>query len=726
MPANHQEIANFIWGICNLLRGPYKRNEYRKVILPLTVLRRFDCLLADTKDDVLAEHKKIKAKPDSVIELKLRAITGRPFYNLSRIRDDSGAAFPKLLDDPNQLAPNLNSFINGFSKNVRNILDRFSFDQQIAKMAEKDLLFEVIKAFASPKLDLSVNAIDETQMGYVFEELIRIGAEQSNEEAGEHFTPREVIRLMVNLLLAPEADLRKSHVVKTIYDPACGTGGMLSVAERYIKELNNEAAPKLFGQDWNDEAWAVCKSDMLIKGDTADNIVLGDTFTADGFDKDDQEEKWRFDYMLANPPFGVEWKQQKRYIEKEVEDHGFDGRFGAGLPRVNDGALLFLQHMLDKMRAPKDGGSRIAIVFNGSPLFTGDAGNGESNIRQWIIEQDWLEAIVALPEQLFYNTGISTYIWVLTNRKEKARKGKVQLIDARNFWLPMKKSLGNKRRKIGDPTDTQSHNDPDHVGEITRIYGNFTDGEERKFAWKTVHPRRKQRKGDPDELSMVVSKIFDNEDFGFRKITVERPLRLNFQVTDDRLARIEDETGFQNLAKSKKKNAATRQAEIEAGRERQQKLREFFKSLQTELSEDGKPILFRDRKEFLQRLKAFDKQEGIKLTAAELKAVLAGLSERDKDAEACRKSGGQIEADSSLRDTESVPLKESVEEYFEREVKPHVGDAWIDESKEKVGYEIPLNRHFYRYEPPRELDVIETDIKTLESDIVDLLKEVTA
>ena len=726
MPANHQEIANFIWGICNLLRGPYKRNEYRKVILPLTVLRRFDCLLADTKDDVLAEHKKIKAKPDSVIELKLRAITGRPFYNLSRIRDDSGAAFPKLLDDPNQLAPNLNSFINGFSKNVRNILDRFSFDQQIAKMAEKDLLFEVIKAFASPKLDLSVNAIDETQMGYVFEELIRIGAEQSNEEAGEHFTPREVIRLMVNLLLAPEADLRKSHVVKTIYDPACGTGGMLSVAERYIKELNNEAAPKLFGQDWNDEAWAVCKSDMLIKGDTADNIVLGDTFTADGFDKDDQEEKWRFDYMLANPPFGVEWKQQKRYIEKEVEDHGFDGRFGAGLPRVNDGALLFLQHMIDKMRVPKDGGSRIAIVFNGSPLFTGDAGSGESNIRQWIIEQDWLEAIVALPEQLFYNTGISTYIWVLTNRKEKARKGKVQLIDARNFWLPMKKSLGNKRRKIGDPTDTQSPNDPNHVGEITRIYGDFTDGEERKFAWKTVHPRRKKRDSDPDEISMVVSKLFDNEDFGFRKITVERPLRLNFQLTEQRLARIEDETGFQNLAKSKKKNAATRQAEIEAGRERQQKLREFFKSLQAELSEDGQPTLFRDRKEFLQRLKSFDKQEGIKLTAAELKAVLAGLSERDEDAEVCRKSGGQIEADSSLRDTETVPLKESVEEYFEREVKPHVGDAWIDESKEKVGYEIPLNRHFYRYEEPRKLKVIEGDIKSLESEIVQLLSEVTA
>jgi len=409
----HFELANFIWSICNLLRGPYKRNEYRKVILPLTVLRRFDCILAPTKDAVLKEHAAIKARPENIIRHKLSQITHHPFYNLSKLD------LQRLLDDPNQLAPNLNSYINGFSPNVRAIMERFDFGAQVAKMAEKDLLYLVIKRFAS--IDLSPGRVDNIQMGYVFEELIRIGAEQSNEEAGEHFTPREVIRLMVNLLLSPEKDLARSHVVKTIYDPACGTGGMLSVSEKYIHDLNADAQPKLFGQDWNDEAWAVCKSDMLIKGDDADNIILGDTFTKDGFDRDTDGNKWTFDYMLANPPFGVEWKQQQRYIEQERDALGFGGRFGAGTPRVNDGALLFLQHMLSKMRAPQDGGSRVAIVFNGSPLFTGDAGGGESEIRRWIIENDWLEAIVALPEQLFYNTGISTYLWVLTNRKQKRK-----------------------------------------------------------------------------------------------------------------------------------------------------------------------------------------------------------------------------------------------------------------------------------------------------------------
>src|SRR5208282_5703767 len=330
---------------------------------------------------------------------------------------------------------------------------------------------EVIKAFSN--IDLSPARVDNHQMGYVFEELIRIGAEQSNEEAGEHFTPREVIKLMVNLLLSPERDLARSHVVKTIYDPACGTGGMLSVSEKYIRDLNAEANPLLFGQDWNDEVWAVCKSDMLIKGEDADNIVLGDTFTKDGFDRDKEGRKITFDYMLANPPFGVEWKQQQRFIEQESATLGYEGRFGAGLPRVNDGALLFLQHMISKMRPPQAGGSRIAIVFNGSPLFTGDAGSGESEIRRWIIENDWLEAIVALPEQLFYNTGISTYLWVLTNRKEKPRKGKVQLIDARAFWVQMEKSLGNKRRRIGDPSDEKTKSDPNHIGEITRIFGDF-------------------------------------------------------------------------------------------------------------------------------------------------------------------------------------------------------------------------------------------------------------
>ena len=468
-PETHSQLANFIWSICNLLRGPYKRNEYRKVILPLTVLRRFDCLLAQTKPAVLKEQAALRGRPESVVRGILERITGRPFYNLSKLD------FPRLLDAPNDIAANLSAYIKAFSPNVREVMERFAFDQQIARMNEKNLLYEVIKAFA--RIDLSPDRVDNIQMGYVFEELIRIGAEQSNEEAGEHFTPREVIKLMVNLLLSPEQDLRRSHVVKTIFDPACGTGGMLSVAEKYIRDLNAEANPLLFGQDWNDEAWAVCKSDMLIKGEDADNIRLGDSFSRDAFERDAEGRRITFDYMLANPPFGVEWKQQQQFIEKEHETLGYQGRFGAGLPRINDGSLLFLQHMLSKMRAPEDGGSRIAIVFNGSPLFTGDAGGGESNIRRWIFENDWLEAIVALPDQLFYNTGISTYIWVLTNRKEPRREGKVQLIDARQFFVKMKKSLGNKRNRLGD----KDENEPDQIGEITRIHGNFRDGETHDF-----------------------------------------------------------------------------------------------------------------------------------------------------------------------------------------------------------------------------------------------------
>jgi type I restriction enzyme M protein len=739
-PETHSQLANFIWSICNLLRGPYKRNEYRKVILPLTVLRRFDCLLAPTKAQVLKEHAKIKSRPETVVRSLLQKVTGRPFYNLSKLD------MAKLLDDPNQLAPNLNSYINAFSKNVREIMERFAFDQQITRMAEKNLLFEVIKAFA--KIDLSPERVDNTQMGYIFEELIRIGAEQSNEEAGEHFTPREVIKLMVNLLLSPEKDLRRSHVVKTIYDPACGTGGMLSVSEKYIRDLNSDAKPLLFGQDWNDEAWAVCKSDMLIKGEDADNIILGDTFSKDGFAEDKDGKKTTFDYMLANPPFGVEWKQQATFIDKEHKTLGHHGRFGAGLPRINDGALLFLQHMLSKRRAPKEGGSRIGIVFNGSPLFTGDAGSGESNIRQWIIESDWLEAIVALPDQLFYNTGISTYLWILTNRKERERKGKIQLIDARQFYVKMRKSLGNKRNKIGD----RDENEPDQIGEITRIFGNFRDGETRKF---TI---------DAKEKTLVVSKIFDNADFGYHKITVERPLRLNFQVTEERIARLEEESGFRNLATSGKKSEKIRLEEIELGKSRQEEIRQLLrvfaakhrephsratkqeaasgapsvtpakagvqsrpKSLDAGLHRhdaEAAPRLYKDRKTFIDDLKTLDNERGVRLTAAELKAVVNALGERDETAEICRDRDGNPEPDPELRDTETVPLKESVDEYFKREVLPHVSDAWIDESKTKVGYEIPLNRHFYRYEPPRPVEEIEADIKTLENDILALLKEV--
>lgn len=698
----HSKLADFIWSICNLLRGPYKRNEYRKVILPLTVLRRFDCLLAPTKAQVLKKHAEIKGKPDSVVRSLLQKVAGRPFYNLSKLD------FGKLLDDPSHIAAHLNSYIHAYSSNVRGIMDKFAFDQQIAKMAEKNLLFEVIKKFST--IDLSSEHVDNVQMGYVFEELIRIGAEQSNEEAGEHFTPREVIKLMVNLLLSPEKDLRRSHVVKTIYDPACGTGGMLSVAEKYIRDLNADAKPLLFGQDLNDEAWAVCKSDMLIKGEDADNIRSDDTFTKDGFSRDEKGKKYTFDYMLANPPFGVEWKQQQRFIEQERDSLGYDGRFGAGLPRINDGSLLFLQHMISKMRAPKDGGSRIGIVFNGSPLFTGDAGSGESSIRQWIIENDWLEAVVALPDQLFYNTGISTYVWMLTNRKEKQRKGKVQLIDARQFYVKMRKSLGNKRNKIGD----KDEGEPDQIGDIARIHGNFRNGEMHEF----VIPAQ----AGIQEKTLVVSKVFDNADFGFHKITVERPLRLNFQASAERIVRLEEETVFTNLAASNKKNDAARLKEIEAGKERQKAIRNLLHAF----GKSSGRKLYKDRKAFLSDLKQLDRERDVHLSAAELKAVLSALSERDETAGICRDAKGNPESDPELRDTESVPLKESIEVYFKREVLPHVPDAWIDESKTKVGYEIPLNRHFYRYEPPRPLEQIEADIKTLEGEILVLLKEVTA
>ena len=716
MPTETQtQLASFIWSICNLLRGPYKRNEYRKVILPLTVLRRFDCILAPTKAATLEEHCAIKAKGENIIRHRLSQITGVPFFNLSKFTmatpaQDSGLT--GLLDEANNLAPNLSNYITGFSPNVRAIMDRFGFDVQIAKMAEKNLLYLVIKQFAA--IDLSPDAVDNIEMGYVFEELIRIGAEQSNEEAGEHFTPREVIKLMVNLLLLPEKDLARSHVVKTIYDPACGTGGMLSVAEKYIRDLNADAQPKLFGQDWNDEAWAVCKSDMLIKGEDADAIVLGDSFTKDGFDRTSDGRKWTFDYMLANPPFGVEWKQQQKYIESEKDTFGFNGRFGAGTPRVNDGALLFLQHMLAKRQAVQDGGSRLAIVFNGSPLFTGDAGSGESEIRRWIIENDWLEAIVALPEQLFYNTGIFTYVWVLTNRKEQHRKGKVQLLDARQFWVQMEKSLGNKRRRIGDPSDEEK--DPDHIGELTRIFANFRDGQTRMFT------EENSVTGQAVQRERIVAKVFDNDDFGFYKITVERPLRLNFQASSERLARLEAESGFRNLASSLKKDPAVRSSEIEAGRQRQEQIRHLLRSFGKLTGE----MLFKDRKAFLTQLHELDRDHDVRLSAAELKAVLAALGERDEDAEMCVDRDGRPEPDADLRDTETVPLKESIEEYFKREVLPNAPDAWIDTTKTKTGYEIPFNRHFYHHESPRPLAVIEADIKVLEGEILDLLKEVTA
>ena len=697
----HGELANFIWSICNLLRGPYKRNEYRKVILPLTVLRRFDCVLAGTKEAVLAADAAYAKDHEVVRRARLIEAAGRPFYNTSRLD------FARLLDDPNQIALNLNRYINTFSPNVREIMQRFGFDAQIARMEENNLLYQVVQSFAN--IDLSLDEVDNVQMGYVFEELIRIGAEQANEEAGEHFTPREVIRLMVSLLLSPEPDLGASYKVKAIYDPACGTGGMLSVAEDYLREFNSKANPILYGQDLNDDAWAVCKADMLIKGANAENIVRGDTFTRDGYADGSDGRPTTFDYLLANPPFGVEWKQQKQAIERERDTLGYQGRFGAGTPRINDGSLLFLQHMLSKMQPVAEdgsGGSRIAIVFNGSPLFTGDAGGGESSIRQWIIENDWLEAIVALPDQLFYNTGISTYIWVLTNRKEERRQGKVQLIDGRRFFVKMRKSLGNKRNELSR----------EQIDDLTRIHGNFEDGETRDLTDEdpvTHEPRTRPR---------VVSKVFDNEDFGYRKVTVERTLRMNFAATEERIADIEDEKAFQNLAKSKKGPGSAHDAEGAEGQARQDAIRDLLRSL---AGKTGGEVM-RDREAFVEVLRGVEKATGVKLAAPERKAVLSALGERDPEAAMCLDSKGNPEPDPDLRDTEIVPLSEDVDAYIAREVLPHVPDAWVVQSKTKVGYEIPLNRHFYVYEPPRPLEEIEADLRTLEAEIAGLLAEVTA
>lgn len=441
---------------------------------------------------------------------------------------------------------------------------------------------------------------------------------------------------------------------------------------------------------------------MLIKGEDSDNIKPNCIFEKDGFPKE------RFDYMLANPPFGVEWKQQQKAITNENEKLGYDGRFGAGLPRINDGSLLFLQHMISKMRTPEDGGSRIGIVFNGSPLFTGDAGSGESNIRQWIIENDWLEAIVALPDQLFYNTGISTYIWIVTNRKEERRIGKIQLIDAREFYVKMRKSLGNKRNQIGDGEE----NRPDQIGEISKVYGNFKHDETRTLGIDGI---KKQ---------VMVSKIFDNADFGYNKITVERPLRLNFQASSERIARLDEVRGFIKIAESDKKNETIRQQEIEAGKKRQEAIKNLLVGA-NDYSPLQSPQLFKDRISFLKELKALDHKSSVNLSTPELKAILEALGEKDETAEICRDAKGQPEPDADLRDTENVPLKENIDQYFKREVLPHVPDAWIDHSKTKVGYEIPLNRHFYRYEPPRQLEAIESDIKGLESEIVSMLAEIT-
>ena len=665
------EITSFIWSVADLLRGDYKQADYGKVILPFTVLRRLDCVLDATREAVWKKHDALKDTGIKEPEEILNRASKVGFHNISKFD------FGKLKGDPNHLARNLSAYIKGFSSNARDVIERFKFPEQIAKLDESNLLFQALSKFA--EVDLHPEAVPNHVMGSIFEELIRRFSEQSNETAGEHFTPRDVIRLMVDLLFIEDDDaLRKAGAVRSLYDPACGTGGMLSVAEEYLRELNPDADLYVFGQELNDESYAICKADMMIKGQDAARIARGNSFSEDG------HVGAKFDYMLSNPPFGVEWKKVQKAVEDEHETQGFAGRFGPGLPRINDGSLLFLMHMMSKMkpfdRKTGEGGSRLAIVFNGSPLFTGDAGSGESEIRRWIIENDLLEAIVALPDQLFYNTGISTYIWVVANRKPKKRKGKVQLVNGVDMFVKMRKSLGNKRNELG----------AEHVKTLTRLYGDFVEGEN--------------------------SKIFDNEDFGFRRITVERPLRLNFQASPERIERLREETTFQNLAKSKKKGVAA-EREIEEGKEAQEAILCVLGSLDP-------AKIWKSRPQFQRALQAALQKADVTAAAPIQKAVLSALSERDETAEICKDAKGNPEPDADLRDNENVPLKEDIHAYFEREVLPHVPDAWIDEEKTKIGYEIPFTRHFYKYKPLRPLAEIEAEIRTLEAEIQGMLGEV--
>ena len=585
--ASQPALSSFIWAVADLLRGDYKQSDYGKVILPFTVLRRLDCVLDSTKPAVLAElaaKEKLGVNPAPF----LSRITGRQFFNASPLD------LKKLLGDPTHVATNLFAYIQGFSPEVRDIFEHFEFQTQIERLSKAGLLYQVTEKFC--QIDLHPDKVSNADMGTVFEELIRKFAELSNETAGEHFTPREVIRLMVNLLFVEDDEvLAKPGVVRTLYDPTAGTGGMLSVAGEYLHEHNPKASLAVYGQELNPESYAICKADMLIKGQDVANIVFGNTLSDDG------HPTKTFDYMLSNPPFGVEWKKVEREVRKEHQDKGFAGRFGPGLPRVSDGSMLFLLHLISKMRPATEGGSRFGIVLNGSPLFTGGAGSGESEIRRYVLENDLLESIVGLPTDMFYNTGIATYVWILSNRKPAARKGKVQLIDASGMWQKMRKSLGSKRKELSDA----------HIDRITRLFGHFEEASDH----------------DADGSARPISRIFDNEDFGYHSITVERPLR----------------------------------------------------------GQDGNVVLG---------------QKG--------------------------KQKGKPQPDSSLRDTENVPYKDDVAEYFQREVLPHAPDAWIDPDKTKVGYEIPFNRHFYVFKPPRPLAEIDADLKASTDRILEMIKGLSA
>ncbi len=698
---NHSEVVSFLWGVADLIRDSFQRGKYQDVILPLTVLRRLDCVLAERKQLVLKKQSELREKKLQNLEPALRTVSGFAFYNTSPYD------FEKLLGDAPHLAANLRNYIAGFSQNMREVLERFDFDNTISKLDEAGLLFQVLERFR--KVDLHPDVIDNATMGTIFEELLRKFNESLNQNPGEHFTPRDVVHLMVDLMLAgDEETIKKRKVIRSVYDPCCGSGGMLMITKEHITKgllkdgrllrpaINPTADIHLFGQEVNPETWAVSKADLYMKDPTgrdADAIGYGSTLGSD------KHRGVAFDYLIANPPYGKDWKRDEAAVRGE-HARGKAGRFGPGLPRISDGQLLFLLHLLSHAKDPKDGGSRIAIIMNGSPLFTGDAGSGESEIRRYVFENDLLEAMIALPEQLFYNTGISTYVWVLTNRKTPPRRGLVQLVDASSkaFWVQKPKSLGDKRRDI--PVDA--------ADDILRLVAEFQDGTVR-----TV-----------DGHDAVVSRIFPTTHFGFRKITVERPLRLNFEASPERLARLESERAFKALAESKKKGAAG-EREQEEGRALQVAIRSLVAALPT--------TRFMSRALFEKALNVAIKAADIASPASVRKVLLSALAERDPAAEICRDVKGNPEPDPELRDTESVPLAESVGAYFAREVTPHVPDAWIDTGKRDlkdgqvglVGYEVNFNRYFYRYTPPRPLEEIQQEIIRLEREIIADLAKVT-
>lgn len=654
----HSQTAAFIWSVADLLRGDFKQSQYGRMILPFTLLRRLECVLEPTKDKVLAATREHQSKPDAAREKLLLRAAGQPFFNASRL------TLGTLSDT--QTADDLMSYVQAFSQDAREIFEHFEFENFVQQLSANNLLFQVVQRFAS--FDLNPKHISNFGMGIIFEELIRKFAESSNETAGEHFTPRDIVHLTTSLVLTGQENKLKPHGIVTVYDPTAGTGGFLSESDEYIQQVSQDVTVSLFGQELNPESHAICKADMLIKGKDVSQIKLGNTLS------DDQLAGEHFDFMLANPPFGVEWKKVQKQVTDEHTQKGHNGRFGPGLPRVSDGSLLFLMHLVSKMRAREDSGARIGIILNGSPLFTGGAGSGESEIRRYLLQNDLVEAIIALPTDMFYNTGIATYVWILSNRKPEARKGKVQLINASGRASKMRKSLGSKRQFI----------DNTNIDEVVRLYGAFGETEE--------------------------SKIFPTEAFGYRRITVERPLRLNFQASPERLTLIDEDKAFQKLDKADQQAILNACATLDPDK------------------------TWTNRDAFTNELKRALKGTELKVPSPLMKGLLNALSERDPDADICTDKDGNPEPDTSLRDNENVPLGESVFDYFEREVKPHVPEAWIDESKCDpldgeigiVGFEIPFNRHFYKFVPPRPLDAIDADLKACTDRIKAMIEELSA